>query len=306
MITTLNKMSRSEQALVAPDGPYTQGFREPSMSNYPTAAHEDREKLKAIAAQFAPRFSPKKIMEAARKNGLGPINKQLLASIRRELRTKLVRPKRQRRDFGKYPIVDVPDRGVPECPNCGENGGKVITPYWQDDGSVIRHRQCKGCGERFFAREKTLPCERQYETRRMKAINATEKQCTKCKKTLPVEMFSKKDAYYHLSRCRECLNRLRADAQLRQNLREYGLTIEEYERLLESQNGGCAICGGYSTHSHGEKRTPLVFDHCHETGKFRGLICNQCNRAIGMMGDSADRIEKVARYLREAEARNGK
>jgi hypothetical protein len=77
----------------------------------------------------------------------------------------------------------------------------------------------------------------------------------------------------------------------------YGVTLEQYEEMLHKQNGVCAICQnpatGYFKH--------LVIDHDHATRKFRGLLCSKCNRAIGLLRESADMLEQAAKYLRKVE-----
>jgi hypothetical protein len=70
----------------------------------------------------------------------------------------------------------------------------------------------------------------------------------------------------------------------------YNLTSEDYAKILEQQDGHCAIC---------PKTEDLVVDHCHGTKKVRGLLCRRCNVALGMLDDDADRIEGAARYLRQ-------
>lgn len=75
--------------------------------------------------------------------------------------------------------------------------------------------------------------------------------------------------------------------------RHYGITIEEYDLMLEDQSGGCAICHGQS--SDGRR---LSVDHCHESGQVRGLLCNQCNYGLGQFRDRPDLLESAARYLR--------
>jgi len=74
----------------------------------------------------------------------------------------------------------------------------------------------------------------------------------------------------------------------------YGITLAEYNAMLESQGGGCAICGGQQTHSRFKN---LSVDHCHDTGKVRGLLCNNCNLAIGKIGHDVDKARKMVQYL---------
>lgn len=86
----------------------------------------------------------------------------------------------------------------------------------------------------------------------------------------------------------------KAKASERELVRKYGLTMADFETLLEQQGGVCAICGG--GRSGPGKRFHV--DHCHVTGQVRGLLCGNCNTAIGLLGDDPERAEKAAAYLR--------
>ena len=77
---------------------------------------------------------------------------------------------------------------------------------------------------------------------------------------------------------------------------EYGIDIEEYDQILEVQRGVCAIC--HRTGS-SKRRTRLVVDHDHETGKVRGLLCDGCNRALGLLKDNADVLRSAAEYVEQ-------
>ncbi len=76
--------------------------------------------------------------------------------------------------------------------------------------------------------------------------------------------------------------------------RNYGLDFSEYNKMLEKQNGVCAICSS-SPPDHHKKR--LNIDHCHTTGRIRGLLCDACNRALGLLKDSPDLMLKAISYL---------
>ena len=79
--------------------------------------------------------------------------------------------------------------------------------------------------------------------------------------------------------------------------RLYGLTVEQFEKLVFSQHHLCALCG--------EQAPRLVVDHCHVTGRVRGLLCDRCNRALGHFKDQIELIEKALLYLkRPAEKRS--
>ena len=73
--------------------------------------------------------------------------------------------------------------------------------------------------------------------------------------------------------------------------RRYGVGMEEYRDNLVGQAGRCLICLRVPGHN-------LVIDHDHTTGRFRGLLCNPCNRAIGHLRDDPVRAASAARYLR--------
>ena len=81
--------------------------------------------------------------------------------------------------------------------------------------------------------------------------------------------------------------------------RTFGITIGEYKALLELQSNACAICKKANrTDSHnGLRKKQLGVDHDHKTGSVRGLLCNDCNRAIGLLRDSAELLRKAANYL---------
>lgn len=76
--------------------------------------------------------------------------------------------------------------------------------------------------------------------------------------------------------------------------RQYGLGFVEYNKMLEKQNGVCAICNSTPPNHH-KKR--LNIDHCHTTGRVRGLLCDACNRALGLLKDSPELMLKAISYL---------
>lgn len=83
-----------------------------------------------------------------------------------------------------------------------------------------------------------------------------------------------------------------------QHLKKYGLTLSEYGALLAEQNAQCAICSKPETQiRHGRPRL-LSVDHCHSTGRVRGLLCSKCNIGIGHAGDDIAILEAMIRYLK--------
>lgn len=95
----------------------------------------------------------------------------------------------------------------------------------------------------------------------------------------------------------------RKEAQINLRKREsnlkvrYGITSEDWENLALRQGGVCAICG-----SSGGQRG-LFVDHCHTGGHVRGLLCNDCNQAVGRLKDSRELAKRLADYLEAYQSR---
>ena len=80
--------------------------------------------------------------------------------------------------------------------------------------------------------------------------------------------------------------------------RNYGITIEQYLDMAEAQDFRCAICH-HDNFPMAEHHTGvLVVDHDHKTGKVRGLLCHNCNRALGLLKDSTEYLENCISYLK--------
>ncbi len=75
----------------------------------------------------------------------------------------------------------------------------------------------------------------------------------------------------------------------------YGMTEDDYNFILEAQQGVCKICGTDRADRRTERR--FAIDHCHKTGKIRGLLCNTCNRALGLFKDSTSSLVNALNYL---------
>lgn len=81
-------------------------------------------------------------------------------------------------------------------------------------------------------------------------------------------------------------------------MRKFGISEEQYNKMLEEQNHSCAICKSKDS---GDKRTTrLAVDHCHTTKDIRGLLCSACNKAIGLLRDSPDILQSAIKYLQKS------
>jgi hypothetical protein len=84
----------------------------------------------------------------------------------------------------------------------------------------------------------------------------------------------------------------RRDRYLKQ---KYGISEIDYLEMLQKQQNSCKICNSFFSTSWGPD-APVV-DHCHSTGKVRGLLCNECNRGLGYYHDDPIALRKAADYL---------
>ncbi len=75
--------------------------------------------------------------------------------------------------------------------------------------------------------------------------------------------------------------------------KKYGISIEDYNETFTKQEGKCAICGTHQV----ELKKKLSIDHCHKTGKVRGLLCNNCNVGIGFLKEDIENLRCAILYL---------
>lgn len=86
-----------------------------------------------------------------------------------------------------------------------------------------------------------------------------------------------------------------ARAMKRQYFKRYGVTPEDWDKMYLEQDGCCKICGAHQLSL--SKR--LSVDHCHNTGKVRGLLCMRCNAGLGNFKDDPDLLLVAINYLKE-------
>jgi hypothetical protein len=80
---------------------------------------------------------------------------------------------------------------------------------------------------------------------------------------------------------------------------KFGITLQDFDRMVESQGNLCAICGGENVQIRG-RTVALAVDHNHKTGKVRGLLCNGCNTSLGRFKD-IPMLKKAIKYLEETD-----
>lgn len=132
------------------------------------------------------------------------------------------------------------------------------------------------------------------------------KKCTKCEQTKDFDSFAKHKGHKDglSSHCKSCKAEKdreywssvpkgeRTSRQRNTMLRHrYGISACEYDEMLASQNGCCAICFGTDIRR-------LAVDHDHRTGMVRQLLCSKCNLAIGYLNDDIRLAESLCAYIR--------
>ena len=132
------------------------------------------------------------------------------------------------------------------------------------------------------------------------------KTCTTCDTEKPFSEFYKgkryKDGY--TTKCKPCMSafykvrnaRPEIKARARENSyrTKYGITVDQYNLMLQEQNYSCKICGSTDS-KRGDQR--FMVDHCHKTGEVRGLLCSQCNSALGLFEDNPQLLQSAINYL---------
>lgn len=183
-------------------------------------------------------------------------------------------------------------------------------------GVVGRKSECKECSKALMRAWKAK------QPKKRKPV-VDRKKCTRCGLEKDLSEFGRrklKTGLGYLSRCRQCLSEVHAEWRLahldqereisrrwRQSekgrahtikrretsravhfKRRYGITVEDYDAMVEKQKGECLIC---------QRRRRLVVDHCHTSLKVRGLLCGTCNTGLGAFSEDPKIIQRAIEYL---------
>ena len=155
-----------------------------------------------------------------------------------------------------------------KCPHCG------IDKFYKTKKSFEqnKNRLCRRCGPSLSKGGKGFA-----------PIIDNLQTCTRCSEKKEKEDFGNGSA------CKQCRNSYYKDVSKYQR---YSISKLEFENLLIKQNNSCAICN---------KDAQLVIDHSHITNKVRGLLCHECNVAIGFFKENIKSLNNAIKYLTEKE-----
>jgi hypothetical protein len=157
--------------------------------------------------------------------------------------------------------------------------------YNQKNGINGHNSSCKNCIRKRLG----------YQKQKKRYIAENGRECSVCGEFKAWCEFNKSSSSPngHVPLCKSCSRAKGLHSR-------HKITDKEYFEMQQDQNGTCAICGKKESAvtSYGEIK-PLAVDHCHETGKIRGLLCDGCNRALGFFKDSVSNLESAIEYLKK-------
>jgi hypothetical protein len=157
------------------------------------------------------------------------------------------------------------------------------------------HKICSCCG-------KDLPFDNFYKNTTTK--DGLRSRCKLCLYLIKIKGkdFSKteKEAYKARKKIRAQEKRRRAEYLTYEKMRDgmlktkYNMTLADFELLLDLQDRKCGTCN---------KANDLCVDHCHNTGKVRGILCQGCNKSLGLIKESIDTLKNLINYLERHNAK---
>lgn len=203
--------------------------------------------------------------------------------------------------FGKFTVLRVSSRSNPKhCLwACRCSCGKISDVQ---ESNLIRggSTQCRSCGNR----QRALLSNKDVSKL---DLAGTRRECPRCHVVKPLTQWKLtrlRSGRVYPSVCKACrseldkLDRVRYPDKYRQQevKARYALSSTQFTAMKAAQGGVCAICKGQRV----RVRSKLNVDHCHKTGKVRGLLCSSCNSLLGYAKDSIPMLTRAISYLRRS------
>lgn len=189
----------------------------------------------------------------------------------------------------KQPTVQV-ENGVTKRPCSRCKLVKSLEDFDTNPSGYLGHdSDCSECKRRrgeLYRRGKGIKAPRTVSILTDESGYPTHRECSRCKNMLPLEQFNKhRLAYLGIHPyCKEC-------SSARHLMGKYGMTPEDKSYLYLMQKECCAICLEFV------ELEKIHVDHCHKTGRVRGLLCSSCNKALGLVKDDPLTCQNMMNYL---------
>lgn len=161
-----------------------------------------------------------------------------------------------------------------------------------------------GLCTKHYTRQRRYDSTDKPKTKSEQLLLTNSSYCPSCEKVKSIKEFNKdKQTFNGFSTyCKLCNNKkgktrykLHKDEYKSYGLiKKFGITLEDYNILLNNQDGVCAIC------EKSQFGKALAVDHCHKTKVIRGLLCDSCNLGLGKFNDDKKLINKASKYLEGA------
>ncbi len=198
--------------------------------------------------------------------------------------------------------------------SCKVHGDLTLDQVWKSKEGISFRIRCKACKKEYedANREKIRERQRAYEkTKRVRPMAHVDKTRIYSRDwrrknadlvNARTQLVRDNDRERFREYDRKHRENNKEKLRLRDIKKKHGLDYEEYMRMHLAQNGRCKICRKEETRKSRTEGniTRLAVDHCHATGKIRGLLCHECNTGLGKFGDDLDRLGAAIDYLKES------
>jgi hypothetical protein len=172
-------------------------------------------------------------------------------------------------------------------------GLEIEKPYYKRNMTPPEICKTEGCGKPAKSRDLCAACYKRLMT------NGFTKYLERKKPAKPCEVIGCSEWMYAKGLCHRHYS-------VAKHAKGRGITIETYLEDLKKQKNRCLICGEEERQKNGMtgKVRNLNIDHCHKTGKYRGLLCSSCNTAIGLLKEDPEIFARAMKYLRKHQKAN--